>query len=146
MVCRRLQGGGQRVEALDVALGASLPCQEREYRLAVLLQRSGESHPGEEPSWVVELQPLNVVVPAAALLQDGDKSAVEVERGHFELFYGSLLSGQYRLLMGQNRHSLTLGALLGGVFDVTLLISPSVISLNRSLTEAAGMSMTVSSP
>ena len=63
-------------------LGASLSCQEREHRLAVLLQGSGESHPGEEPSWVVELQPLNVVVPAAALLQDGDESAVEVERGH----------------------------------------------------------------
>ena len=112
----------------------------------MLLQRSGEPHPGEEPSWVVELQPLDVVVPAAALLQDGDESAVEVERGHFELFYGSLLWGQYRLLMGQKRHSLLLGALLGGVFDVTLLISPSVISLNRSLTEAAGMSMTASSP
>ena len=100
-ICRRLQGGSQRVEALDVALGASLPCQEREYRLAVLLQRSGESYPGEEPSWVVELKPLNVVVPAPALFQDGDQSAVEVERRHFELFYGSLLSGQYRLLMGQ---------------------------------------------
>ena len=81
-----------------------------------------------------------------ALLEDGDQPAVQVERPHLWLFYVSLLSGQYRLLMGQKRHSLSLGALLGGIFDVTLVISPVVIYLNRSLTEAAGMLMVASSP
>ena len=53
------------------------------------------------------------------LLQDGDQPTVEVERPHFWFFYISLLSGQYRLLMGQKRHSLTLGAFLAPVLDVT---------------------------
>ena len=47
--------------------------------------------------------------------------------------------------MGQNRHSAALGAFMAGVFDVSLVISPVVISLNRPSTEAAGISMTVSS-
>ena len=81
-----------------------------------------------------------------ALLQDGDQPATKVVRPHFWFLYISLLSGQCRLLMGQKRHSLTLGTFRGGVFDVTLPISPAVISLNRSLTEAAEMSMTASSP
>ena len=80
-----------------------------------------------------------------ALLQDGDQPAIKVVRPHFWFLYISLLSGQYRLLMGQKRHSLSLGALRGGVFDVTLPVRPAVISLNRSLTEAAEMSMTASS-
>ena len=68
----------------------------------VLLQRTGDPHPGEEPSWVVELKPLDVVVAACPLLEYGDQPAVKVEKGHFELFYGSLLSGQYWLLMGRS--------------------------------------------
>ena len=33
--------------------------------------------------------------------------------------------------MGQKRHSLGLGAFLAGVLDVSLVMSPAVISLNR---------------
>ena len=51
-----------------------------------------------------------------AQFQDGDQPAVQVERPHFWFFYISLVSGQYRLLMGQKRHSLMLGTFLGASF------------------------------
>ena len=80
-----------------------------------------------------------------ALLKDGDNSAVQVERPHFWFFYLSLLSGQYWLLMGQKRHSLTLGAFLAAVLDVTLPIRHPVISLNLLFTLQAGMVIPASS-
>ena len=60
----------------------------------------------EEAPGIVLLQPGDLSVGPRPLFQDGDQPAVEVERPHFWFLYVSLLSGQYRLLMGQNQRGL----------------------------------------
>ena len=92
------------------------------------------------------LHPGDFAVGPRSLLQDGDQPTVEVERPHFWFFYISLLSGQYRLLMGQKRHSLTLGAFLAPVLDVTLPLRLAVIFLNLWSGLEAGMVIPASSP
>ena len=45
----------------------------------MLAQGLPETYPGQEASWVVELQPGNLSVGPGALFQDGGQPAVQVE-------------------------------------------------------------------
>ena len=151
-MCRRLfvftggEGAGQRVPGG--------PCNAR--RVSPSPGGSGPSGGVSPGALIVRPRgrsPADNIVPARGLprgaarpAQDSDQPTVEVERPHFWFFYSSLLSGQYRLLMGQKRHSLTLGAFLAPVLDLKLPLRLAVISLNIRFGLEAGMVIPASSP